>query len=426
MVSHGALPRSTRLISPCETPGREPDGRLAQPEAEATVAKLGADLPPEPIAGSERTITVPFMNAHRVLLVIRADEGTGGPRGLGVLVARAARSGRGTDPGPSAPGTSSSENASRFDLGDHRSYPASGHAPPARAGRTRRIEGLTASEFAFLALGLILGVASGAALVTVFRSRPPAPREIKVTVMPDSVPRRRATTLAEDAFTTEPPEPARGGPADRRHIDRSSGPGTRTPVRSGPLPPAGAGDPDSGLSFRPVLAAMTQGGASFLAPRYGSVRLGSGSGPSAVGVRVHDETDWTLEGLRIAARRTAERQIREGRMIGTAILEMPPSEPVPAREQGSVVSAGTSANQQSGTMMSGDPERPRATDTSAPAAASPADPSAASQPDDGCGDARRIAEERCTLATRAREQAEFGARDAARCPAVVRRSPEPR
>jgi hypothetical protein len=274
----------------------------------------------------------------------------------------------------------------------------------------RRIEGLTASEFAFLALGLVLGVASGAALVTVFRSRPPTPREIKVTVTPDSVPRRRSSTLAEDAFTTQPPEPARGGPADRRSFDRDPAPGTRTLVRSGPQAPAGAGDPESGGSFRPVIAAMADGSASFLAPRYGSVRVRPGDGPSAVGIRVHDEVDWTLEAFRISARRTAEHQIREGRLTAAAILERPAGEAAPAREQGSVVSSGTNASHQTGTTMTGDPGQPGATDTSAhaaPAASPSSAPGAsASGPDDGCGEARRIADERCTLATRAGEQAE--------------------
>jgi len=58
-----------------------------------------------------------------------------------------------------------------------------------------------ASEFAFLALGLILGVATGAALVEVVRARPPGAREIRVTVAPHSIQPRRATTLAENAFS---------------------------------------------------------------------------------------------------------------------------------------------------------------------------------------------------------------------------------
>ena len=81
---------------------------------------------------------------------------------------------------------------------------------------------MIASEFAFLALGLVLGAASGAALVIVLRSRPPAP-EVRVTVSHDAVP-RRAATLSSDAFTMSATEPARGGPADRRRQDRPEGP----------------------------------------------------------------------------------------------------------------------------------------------------------------------------------------------------------
>ncbi len=55
---------------------------------------------------------------------------------------------------------------------------------------------MTASEFAFLALGLVLGIATGAALSMVIRARPPAPREIRVTVSPDAVPRRPPATLS--------------------------------------------------------------------------------------------------------------------------------------------------------------------------------------------------------------------------------------
>ena len=85
---------------------------------------------------------------------------------------------------------------------------------------------MTASEFVFLGLGLVLGVAAGAALVEILRARPSAPREVRVTVAPDSVPRRRSSTLADDAFAgIQAAEPARGGPADRRGDAVSVGPG---------------------------------------------------------------------------------------------------------------------------------------------------------------------------------------------------------
>lgn len=77
----------------------------------------------------------------------------------------------------------------------------------------------------FLAFGLVLGVASGVALIEVLRARPPARREIRLTVSQDAIPRRRATTLADDAFVTSGPEPARGGPADRREVVGQAQPG---------------------------------------------------------------------------------------------------------------------------------------------------------------------------------------------------------
>ena len=79
---------------------------------------------------------------------------------------------------------------------------------------------MTASEFAFLALGVVLGVATGAALMEIIRARPPGRREIRVTVAPNSIPARRASTLS-DASPGDPTSgPAARGPGDRRWTDR--------------------------------------------------------------------------------------------------------------------------------------------------------------------------------------------------------------
>lgn len=96
---------------------------------------------------------------------------------------------------------------------------------------TNEDDDVTASEFAFLALGLVLGVASGAALSMVVRARPPAPREVRVTLSTDAVPRRAATLSGLIA----PGAPsmavaARGGPADPAVL--GTVPQDRTPVRS--------------------------------------------------------------------------------------------------------------------------------------------------------------------------------------------------
>jgi hypothetical protein len=92
---------------------------------------------------------------------------------------------------------------------------------------------VTASEFAFLALGLVLGVASGAALSMVLRARPPAPREVRVTVETDAIPRRPPATLSGLAAPGLVSTPvARGGPADPSIL--LAGDDVRTPVRSEP------------------------------------------------------------------------------------------------------------------------------------------------------------------------------------------------
>ena len=103
---------------------------------------------------------------------------------------------------------------------------------------------MNASEFAFLAIGLILGVASGAALIEVLRARPPAPREVRLTISPDAIPRRRGTTLAGDAFAVAAAGSARGGPSDYDTSDHDGGqpmPRTRTTVRSGVAASSGGG-----------------------------------------------------------------------------------------------------------------------------------------------------------------------------------------
>ena len=79
---------------------------------------------------------------------------------------------------------------------------------------------MTASELAFMALGILFGAASGAALIAFFGTRLPR-REIRVTVTRDAVP-RRSETLSQDAFVASPGAPAEGGPGDRRWNPRAA------------------------------------------------------------------------------------------------------------------------------------------------------------------------------------------------------------
>ena len=145
---------------------------------------------------------------------------------------------------------------------------------------------MIASEFAFLALGLVLGAASGAALVIVLRSRPPGP-EVRVTVSHDAVP-RRAATLSSDAFTTTPTEPARGGPADRRRIDRPDGPSDESEFSESRVRSAAA------AASRPGLMGRT------------SVPFGPSVTARAV-VSIEPERDAALDALRTPGARAAAR-----------------------------------------------------------------------------------------------------------------------
>lgn len=114
---------------------------------------------------------------------------------------------------------------------------------------------MSAGEFAFLAIGLLLGVASGAALMEVIRARPPAPREVRLTMATDSVPRRPAT-LAVSPFVTDADGPARGGPGDRRLADREPdavAPGSAAGAAGGSAAGAAAGAATVGTSaLRPA------------------------------------------------------------------------------------------------------------------------------------------------------------------------------
>src|SRR3954453_13443675 len=138
-------------------------------------------------------------------------------------------------------------------VGSQLRWPRHG-AAKAKEHEPRDADGVTASEFSFLALGLVLGLISGAAIIEFVRARPPAPREVRLTVSHDAVP-RRSSTAAADAFPAAGPQPARGGPADRRLLGSplpAGAPDRRTTVR---LSPAVGSPPGSAAGGGPFPAA---------------------------------------------------------------------------------------------------------------------------------------------------------------------------
>jgi len=226
------------------------------------------------------------------------------------------------------------------DAGRTRSYapqgirPVRGGAGPGHAGS------VNASEFAFLAVGMILGVATGAALVIVLRARPPAPREVRLTISPDAVPRRRGTTLAGDAFALATMGAAPGGPTDYETGDPGGGRSTvlrRTPVRSGSS----------------IIAAAT---------------------PTMVGFRVEPGHDPVFRAMAHAASDT--NGAPERAIVGTAVAVLEPEDELLTQ---ALSDDGLGATGGSG------PEPLSAVDLSGP-----------------CGETRHVANERCELAARAR------------------------
>jgi hypothetical protein len=238
---------------------------------------------------------------------------------------------------------------------------------------------VTASEFAFLAMGLVLGIAAGAALLEVVRARPAAPREVRVTMTADAVPRRRSATLANDAFTEARivSEPARGGPADRRDLhadDHDAATERRTPVQM----------PRPGTIVEPAFR-LTGPGASVPVP--GSDGRGGGlSAAAATAMPVSSGVDPMLTALRASAAASAE-----DTMGSTAVATIPtePSLETLARSE------------------TGRPRPSRSTKAASPVPSAAPRPPGPPADDDGgpCAEPRRIADERCELATRARAHA---------------------
>jgi hypothetical protein len=283
---------------------------------------------------------------------------------------------------------------------------------------------VTAGEFAFLALGLVLGVASGAALVEVLRSRPPAPRQIRVTVAPGSVP-VRSSTLATDPFEPTFHGPAPFGPADRRLADRPTGslPARPLPaIRTSPsaddraLIPAGptrltiepTWPSDEPVARTPVLESdrgrppLAPGGGFSKAPAATADRI-------YVGVSIEPETVGLFEALRAA-------DARASLVLGSAAVGHP-AEPAATR------SAPTTGRTATLTAIAASPEETDTMDDGRPISALGEPPGSGGpaldrvggpgSTSDPCAELRSVAEDRCAVAARAREGA-VAARDTLR------------
>lgn len=239
---------------------------------------------------------------------------------------------------------------------------------------------MTPSQFAFMVLGLLLGLVVGISLFAILRSTPNARREVRVTVTPNAVARRRATTLADDAL---PSGPARGGPGDRRQFERDA---------------AGADDPVTPTDIRtPVPAAYGP-------PPFRLAGMGAGSG----GISIQLEPDPMMLALRASAiagvralmpsgiESTEADSSADSAIRRASVATMPRPEAALAEDATADASSGDrpAAGGASGERSAPDGPAQRRGPERADAIAG------------ACDEPRRVADERCLVATRAREGAQ--------------------
>lgn len=256
---------------------------------------------------------------------------------------------------------------------------------------------LTASEFAFLALGLVLGVASGAALIEVLRARPPMSREIRVTVSPNAVRSRMSATLADPLGPGDQSGPAPGGPGDRRWGDEivdtgeSGAPGRRADDQSPGRPVAARSVNETGTPVRPPAAA-----------RPSPLWLSPAAGPVAglVAVPMSMEPDPITTALRSTAAASAV-----ATMARTDARSAEAIETTGPASTGVASADGDRPDPHPASIAQGslDPTEPAAA-AAAAGDGTNAEP-AMSVADGPCAEQRRVADERCAVATRAREGA---------------------
>jgi hypothetical protein len=278
------------------------------------------------------------------------------------------------------------------------------------------------SEIAFLALGIVLGAAIGAAIVEAVRARPAPRREVRITVSPNSITPRRPATLASadpDAGRgTIPGSPDDDGWLERRLAGEPTPSPNRTRVPSGPVTvPAGA----VAVPVESPMSAPTRG------PAGGTGRglPGSGRGPDAATASLPAAT-----AVAILERPEAPVSRPAKPLPGPAVLpsrldagEVRPDVTVrprlPARAARVALPPTVVAIRVDRPSAAADAPRPAGSDSNGPA---PADAPSAGETR-ACEAEERIVGERCRLAEAAREQARLAAdtlREARRAYDVLR------
>ena len=249
---------------------------------------------------------------------------------------------------------------------------------------------MAASDLGFLALGGFLGTMAGAALIAVLRARPPAARQISLTVTPGSVPIRPwATTLAGDLFASGSSHPSRGGPADM-DLPSAESSFARDPVREAKMEtPVRSGEPSDAAPEMPEPVGLAIGSGPDLV-----LAAIVASGSASADVAAEDETA-PGSGIAVfeAALRARRASASDGGVVGSVAVMTRKAEAA-AGPAAKARSRGWSGESGAGGRSDGVPGGRGG---------------AASAQADQCAEARHTVDERCALAERMRLTAERAA-----------------
>jgi len=273
---------------------------------------------------------------------------------------------------------------------------------PGQQGRT-----VSSSEIAFLALGLILGGALGAAFLAAVHFLPAPRREVRITIAPNSIAARRAVTLSDPTAARSRPSPP-NSPVDAAWPD-GFGPATGIPATADPEALVTAAPLRTRVLSTPALLPATAVAIPIVGGRPAAPLGGLAS--AANGRPGHDAVSaWRIPaGVAIAIADGPAPSARAASPRPTAILDIGrPSSEWHVRPRPPVLGGRPTLAMAAGSIPVARADEPREPSPVAPASAAPA-PVALPGAADQCAPARTAAEERCLEASGAREHARTAA-----------------
>ena len=286
---------------------------------------------------------------------------------------------------------------------------------------------VTQSEIAFLAIGLVLGVAVGVALWQAVRTRPAQRREVRLTIAPNSIPARSASAPARRSSTlampggADNPGPVPGSP-DAQALDDGPvrphpaatlvavmGAPAAAPVRT-PVPTIPTTIPDSAVGIPIVMADDTPRTVAVGVPAVAAVAAAAGVQVVPAVVPVVPAVPAVVP-VAPAATRTQAGAVSASLALSAmavAVAERPEASRVGAAPRAMAGSRSASSSRPLAVDRGAVPPGPDPTPGASPVADPKGPiggPAAGGQVSGVCVEERRMVDERCALADAARDEA---------------------